>query len=75
MSLPTMLRELDPHHLRDLAAAVEGQSPQRQARQRLDDEGREALFWMLLRGYTPTIGWWSRQFKRIGENRGTGTQS
>jgi hypothetical protein len=70
MSLPNLLCELAPEDLRILAAAMEGQDPQRRARQRLDDQGREELFEILLRGNQPTIGWWRRQFERIGKSRG-----
>jgi hypothetical protein len=70
MSLPAVLRHLDPRHLRDLVAAVEGQSPESRARRRLDEEGREALFDMLLSGKRPSVGWWARQFKRIGNSNG-----
>jgi hypothetical protein len=62
-----MLLELDPQQLRELAAARERLSPKMQAHRRLDDEGREALFGILVRGDRPTIGWWRRQFERISE--------
>jgi hypothetical protein len=65
MTVPPMIRELDPAMLRELACLAERQSPEMRARQRLDAEGREALFDILARGDRPTIGWWSRQFERI----------
>ena len=65
MTVPAMLRELDPAMLRELASLVEQQSPEMRARQRLDEEGREALFQMLLLGKRPTVGWWRRQHERI----------
>jgi len=59
-----MVLELDPKALRDLAAAVEVQSPETRARARLSDEGRAELVDMLIRGDRPTIGWWLRQLSR-----------
>jgi len=68
MALPTMLRELDPRALRDLAALLEAQSPEMRARARLTDEGRAELFDILLRGDRPTIGWWRRHLPRTEED-------
>jgi hypothetical protein len=60
MTLPTMLLELDPRDLRDLAAAIEAQSPEARARARLTEDGRAELADLLIRGDRPTIGWWRR---------------
>jgi len=65
MSLPTILRELDPRALRDLAAAIEAQSPEARARARLTDEGRTELADILLRGDRPTCGWWRRHLTQL----------
>ncbi len=67
MTLPTMLLELDPRELRDLAAAIEGQSASARARARLTDAGRAELADLLIRGDRPTIGWWKRQLPSLGE--------
>ena len=60
MSTPTALAELDPATLRALAAAIEGQDPERRARRELTDEGREKLADLLLAGGKPTVGFFRR---------------
>ncbi len=69
MALPSLLLELDPGHLRDLAAAIEAQSPEARARARLTDEGKAELFALLSRGDRPTIGWWKRHLPRTGADQ------
>jgi len=68
MALPAMLLELDPGHLRDLAALIEAQSPEARARARLTDEGKAELFELLSRGDRPTIGWWRRHLPRTDKD-------
>lgn len=70
MTTPSLFLELDPAALRELASLVEHHSPKMKARRRLDDLGRDQLFHMLQRGDRPTIGWWRRQFERMGTNGG-----
>jgi len=54
------LVSLSPKTLRNLAAAIEGQDPQRAARHELTPEGVERLAEILLAGSQPTIGFWRR---------------
>lgn len=63
MTLPTFLLELDPGHLRDLAAVIEWRSPAARARRELTPEGVERLAEILLAGDTPTLGFWKRHRK------------
>jgi len=69
MTLPTFLLELDPGHLRDLAAVIEAQSPEARARARLTDEGKAELFELLSRGDRPTCGWWKRHLPMTGTHQ------
>jgi hypothetical protein len=55
-----ILEHLDPSTLRDLAAAVEGQDPERIARRHLTPEGVERLCEILSAGDRPTVGFYRR---------------
>jgi hypothetical protein len=56
----SILERLDPATLRHLAAAIEGQDRELQARQRLTPEGAGRLADILLSGSKPTVGFWRR---------------
>ena len=61
----TALAQLSPRVLRDLAAAIEGQSPERRARAELTPEGVDRLAAILLAGGRPTVGFWRRYRKGV----------
>jgi hypothetical protein len=63
MITPTLLRDLGPTALREIASVMEATSPASVGRSRLTDEGRADLADMLLSGRKPTIGWWERHLK------------
>ncbi|MGO8873692.1 MAG: hypothetical protein ACLQPH_20280 [Acidimicrobiales bacterium] len=50
----------DPLILRDLAAAIQGNSHSARARRSLSPESVEELAAMITVGKVPTVGWWRR---------------
>jgi hypothetical protein len=57
--------DLDPQTLRDLAAALEWNSPRLTARRSLSPESIEVLAKMILEGKKPTVGWWRRNSEHV----------
>jgi hypothetical protein len=55
-----LIDQFSPTDLRDLAAAMEMETPRMVARRRLSDDSIEELAEMLTTGKWPTIGWWRR---------------
>ncbi len=63
--LSPALARWNPQHLRELAAAIEGQ--RNAARRELDEQGRDELATILLSGSRETIGFWRRARERMAE--------
>lgn len=60
MSLPRWVGDLTVADLRHLAAAIEARSPTRRALRNLSPEAIEELAEMLVRGDSPTVGWFEK---------------
>jgi hypothetical protein len=64
----TRLVDLDtvggPRFLRELAAALEGRSPEARARSALDGAALAELVAMIAGGRRPTTGWWRKRIEK-----------
>ena len=57
------ITDMSPKMLRDLAAAIEWNSPGSRARRSLSSESVEELAAMMVTGQKPVLGWWRRRIQ------------